>query len=347
MSRERVPQGMRRHAGAGPRALRGARQAAAHVGGREAPAAPRQEQRRLKALRENPAPVSQPISAAQQTSWTPPASSLALPAAPRRPGWQRFAIVVACIGVAVSALVALVFKLTAGLVTTTDGFFAAMQVHDFDRAKSYLAEDFKASTNDADLEQFFRRSALANYAKSTWSSRSVQNDRGQLVGSVVTTSGGVIPLEISLVKEKGEWRIFSLKKPQAGLASSETPKPTTEDQLRLVKSTTHAFAEAVARKDFGTFYGGISAVWQRQITPAKLGQVFQGFVDSGADLLVLDHLNPVITGADFDSDGLLVVSGRYLTSPSTFKFENRYLYEGLDWKLAGLNVHLVPETGAP
>jgi hypothetical protein len=300
----------------------------------------RQEQRRRKVLRETAAPASQPTSPAQQPS-------LARPAVPQRPGWQRFAIVIGCIAVSICALVALALRLTAGLATTADGFFAAMSVHDFNRAKSYLAEDFKASTNEADLEQFFQHSALAHYAKSTWSSRSIVNDRGRLEGSVVTTSGGVVPLEITLIKENGEWRIYSLKKPQAGLASAETPKPSTEDQVRLIKATTHAFANAVARKDFNAFYGGISGLWQKQITPAQMGKSFQSFVDSGANLLVLDRLDPVITGTDFDSDGLLVVSGRYLTSPSTFKFENRYLYEGLDWKLAGLHVNLVKDTGSP
>ena len=306
----------------------------------------RQEQRRLKALRENPAPASQPAPPTQQTAAAQPAPS-ARPAIPRRPGWQRFAIVVGCIAITISALIAVVFKLTAGLVTTTDSFFAAMKVHDFNRAKSYLAEDFKASTTEADLEQFFRHSALASYASSTWSSRSINNDRGHLEGSVLTSTGGVVPLEISLVKENGQWRIYSLQKPQSGLASGDTPKPTTEDQVRLIKATTHAFAEAVAHKDFGAFYGGISGLWQKQVTAAQLGKAFQGFIDSGADLLVLDRMTPVITGADFDSDGLLVVSGRYLSSPSTFKFENRYLYEGFGWKLAGLHVNLVKDSGSP
>ena len=69
----------------------------------------RQEQRRLKALRENPAPASQPAPPTQQTAAAQPAPS-ARPAIPRRPGWQRFAIVVGCIAITISALIAVVFK---------------------------------------------------------------------------------------------------------------------------------------------------------------------------------------------------------------------------------------------
>src|SRR5262249_28061069 len=150
-----------------------------------------------------------------------------------RPGWQRFVIAVGCVAVAVTAVVVLVLKLTAGLTTAADGFVAAMKAHDLGRAKSYLAEDFRASATDPEVSQFIERSALARYAGSSWSRRSVTNNRGTLEGTALTDSGGAIPLVISFIRERGEWKIYSIGKPEAGLASeSKQSMPSAADQVR-------------------------------------------------------------------------------------------------------------------
>jgi hypothetical protein len=36
--------------------------------------------------------------------------------------------------------------------------------------------------------------------------------------------------------------------------------------------------------------------------------------------------------------GVLVLKGRYSTTPKAIDVTGKYLYEGLDWKLVGLNI---------
>src|SRR5690349_12926232 len=91
------------------------------------------------------------------------------PAPPRRPGWQRFLIGFACVGFVICGMVALVWRLTAGLVTITDEFFLALKARDFAKAKTYLAEDFRAATSEQDLADFVSRTALNKYASASWS----------------------------------------------------------------------------------------------------------------------------------------------------------------------------------
>lgn len=261
------------------------------------------------------------------------------PAIPKRPTWQRFLIVVGCIAIVIGGLIAIVFRMTAGLVGAADGFFAAMKAHDLNRAKTYLAEDFRASTTDSELEQFIQRSALAHYSSSSWLTRKVENNRGYLEGTISTDTGGAIPLKVSGIRERGEWKIYSISKPDAGLTSAEPRQmPSAADQARLIKASTHSLADAVARKDFHAFYATVGGLWQKQMTPEQFQAAFQSLIDSGGNFLVLDQLDPAIVRSGFDANGILEVTARYATTPKALTVEDRYLYEGLDWKLVGLEV---------
>jgi hypothetical protein len=279
----------------------------------------RRESRRRKELAANP-PVAAP------------------PAPPRRPGWQRFLIGSSAVLVAFAGMFALVWRLTAGLATTADEFFLALKAQDFEKARTYLAEDFRAATSEQELRDFVTRSALTNYASASWSSRSIENSTGTLEGVVETVSGGSIPMNISLVREQSEWKIYTLRKLDAGIRSLQSGAiPSVAEQARLVRATTHDFADAVARKDFTAFHANAAAMWQKQITPADLLKSMQSFVDTGADFRPLDELQPTIKSASMDADGTLIIEGSYPTTPNEFTFRNRYLYEALDWKLVGIN----------
>lgn len=279
----------------------------------------RHEQRRRKELAANP-PVAAPVSP------------------PRRPGWQRFLIGLGAVLIAVAGLFALVWRLTAGIAATADEFFIALKAQDFAKAKTYLAEDFRAATSDEDLRNFVTRSALSNYASASWSTRSIQNSTGTLEGVVETTSGGSIPMSISLVREHDDWKIYTLRKLDAGIQSMQSGNtPSVAEQVRLVRATTHDFADAVARKDFTTFHANTASVLQKQLTAADLQKAMQSFVDTGEDFRPLDNMMPIINSASLDDDGALVIEGSYATTPNPFKFRNRYLYEGIDWKLISTN----------
>lgn len=272
---------------------------------------------------------------------TAPAAPVA-PAAPKRPFWQRAAIGLGCFACIAVVIVAFVFRVTGGLVDAADAFFAALKAKDVATARSYLAEDFRASTSDAELQSYFNRSALAHYASSSWSSRSVHNDRGELEGSITTDSGGVVPLKMSFIRENDRWKIYALRKPDSGLlVESERPSPPNSgEQLRLVKATMHSFADAIAHRDFSDFHHSIAGLWQRQISKDQLADGFKSFVATGADFHILDNVQPTIREAKVGDDGELVVAGLFPLTPNPLEFQQTYVYEGVDWKLIGLKLHI-------
>jgi hypothetical protein len=120
--------------------------------------------------------------------------------------------------------VALFVNLFSGMTDAADQFFVALKAHDYPAARALMAEEFRAGTTDEQLAALVERSALSSYKTAHWSSRSIQNGRGRLAGSLETEGGGSIPMELSLVKERGGWRIYALRKPAAGIDGDTSPK---------------------------------------------------------------------------------------------------------------------------
>ncbi len=256
--------------------------------------------------------------------------------------------------------ISLVFYFTAGMVDAADAFFMAVKEKDMVKARTYLAEDFKANTNDKALTEFLSSNALLNFKESSWSDRQVNDDgRGELNGSITTETGGLVPIKMTFVKEKDEWKIYAIEKPAAGLqtestttaastansgsVSSGTGIPDKAQQTAMVKQAMHDFLISVAKKDMTHFRNTVSELWQKQFTVEMLNQGFKQIIDSDANWGVLEKEEPILTAeVKADKDGVIVLSGYYATKPSQVKFEQKYIQEGNVWKLISLSVEATP-----
>jgi len=253
-----------------------------------------------------------------------------------------FVVVLVVVGLIV-ALILGIFLMTSGVTQTADGFFLAVQEGDWDTADSFLAEDFRAATSRENLMSFLRNSALINFKSAVWSSRSVSGKTGELEGSVETEDRGQIPVNITLVKEGGEWKILSIQKAEAGLVKGESRKSIPDDEtLRsMTENCFRKFARAVNDKDFTEFYAGISELWKSQTDPEKLGGNFKVFMDNNVDFTELESLQPVFSEKPFiDEDDILRLNGYYPTQPNTMYFKLGYIYEHPHWKLSGINISI-------
>ena len=121
---------------------------------------------------------------------------------------RMWIVILALLGVGscVGGLVGSVLYFTLGLTECADGFFAAVKRQDLVAARVYLSEDFRAHASDAALVEFIGSGPLAHCASTHWSSREIKND-----------TGGVVPVTLTLVRERGEWRIQTLARAEAGI----------------------------------------------------------------------------------------------------------------------------------
>lgn len=251
-------------------------------------------------------------------------------------------ILLGVIGVVALAFAA-IFYFTADMVGAADEFFVAVKDKEIDTAYSYLSDDFKAGTSQSELTAFMEKNQLDNFQEANWQSRSINGGRGDLVGSITTSKGGVVPIAISFVKGQDGWKIYAIQKPSSGLQaeSSDLQLPSEKEQVQLVRESMQAFAVSVNEGSMAKFHEYASNLWQQQFSVDDLDQAFGVFYELGADLTVLDGYSPRFNSAtSFDEDGFLLIAGHYPTKPNQLQFEQKYIFEGLGWKLAGFSAYI-------
>ncbi len=251
-------------------------------------------------------------------------------------------ILLGVVGVFILAIVA-IFFFTADMVTSADEFFAAVKDRDMKKAYTYLSEDFQASTNQADLEAYLEKNLIHKFKEASWESRSINGGRGHLVGSITTESGGVVPITLDFVKGDNGWKIYSIQKPSSGIQEESSPIqiPSEQEQIQLVAEAMHIFADSVNDQSMAKFHSHVSNLWQQQFTIEKFDEAFGEFYNIGVDLTILDNYSPQFKSKpSIDENGVLIISGYYPTKPNQVHFVQKYIYEGLGWKLMGFSTNI-------
>ena len=246
------------------------------------------------------------------------------------------------LGLAATVLV-FVFALTRGAVKSADDFLAQIGAGKIEAAYEETSAILRRQQTFASFGESVKELGLTDFASVFWSNREVKNDRAHLDGSVTTRAGGKVPLTIELVKESGAWKVIFLSAPRAGVTAEQAGKtlPTDDAARRLARDSLLAFDQAVRERDFSSFHQQISRLWQEQITPQKLDEIFADFMTKQIDVSSIKEVDPILTEAPtIDSDGILILEGYYPTHPSKVYFRFKYIYEHPAWKLLGIKVNV-------
>lgn len=259
--------------------------------------------------------------------------------------------------VVIVAIVLVVMQATKGISRAADQFFALLKDGQVEEAYASTAKEFQAATSLDEFQAFLKSTAIGNFDRASWSSRSISNNTGKLEGSIHTKDGGVVPVELALVKEGGTWKILSLAKQVAGLAekerAEEATKPTgvetttgkeiPSDQaiMDMVHESVYLLGDGLNHEDLSNFYGHISKLWQSQTDEASLRRDFQRFIDEKVDLTIMEKETPVLSEKPWiDDDGVLRLKGYYATKPYMVHFDLGYIYEYPQWKLFSIKIRI-------
>jgi len=256
-------------------------------------------------------------------------------------------VLLACVGVFVLLIASFFFfnaedTKTAAVTKTANDFFLAVKNKDMDRAHTYLSEHFQAETSNSDLQRYFEKHFLNNIKEVSWNAHSISGDRGGVAGFVTTDSDETIPISLSFVNDATGWKIYTIRKTSLGTQDEASHEmPSEQDLIRLVNLSMSVFAESVSNKSMVKLHSHVSNLWQQQFSPEKFDEAFSSFFDLGLDLRLLEDFSPqFITKPRIDKDGILVITGLYPTQPNQVHFEQKYLYEGLRWKLVGFSTDI-------
>ena len=121
----------------------------------------------------------------------------------------------------VTGIVALVFYATSGVTGAADKFFETARGGDIHAVYALTSSELQNVTSAEQLGGFVKTYRLNQVTETSWTSRSFENNLGNVQGTVTLDDGGVIPLTLDLVKEGEDWKISSIDVPKAGVARGQ------------------------------------------------------------------------------------------------------------------------------
>jgi hypothetical protein len=242
-------------------------------------------------------------------------------------------------------MLAAYFHFTAVLVNTADDFLKSLADKTTNTQSIYLSGDFKRHITEASFSKYVDAAGLDSYVSAQWSSRSIKNNRGSLVG-IIKTNYAVLPATISLVQEDEQWKIYSLQiRSELSQQNEEIRElPDQRTQLLLAKATLSVFVTSVQQRSMQALFSGVAAIWQKTTTINKLDTAFERFYSEDTSLLSeINNQQPIFEHvAKLDDEGFMLMAGFYTLEAQKINFEQRYIYEGLGWKLVGLDISVGP-----
>jgi len=236
--------------------------------------------------------------------------------------------------IVVVAIITMIFMQTKGMPDAADEFLNAVKLSNTDNANSFLSQHIK--DNPVNLYLYLKNNSFDKVKGTSWSSRAFVNNNGNISGVVTISNGANINTRMTFIKEDGSWKIYSIQKlTTKDLTKAEEPKLTI--QKKLVKNAMATFLLSAREKSMSRFYQGLSGIWKNQVTIQKLDDIFGSIYKFKGDLRFLDNVDPVIESHSISKDGILIVAGMFPTNQVTIYFTQKYIYEGVQWKLFGFD----------
>jgi hypothetical protein len=244
-------------------------------------------------------------------------------------------------------------------LTSAQGFFQLVAAGQAQTAYESAAFGFQAQRSAAVFETAAKEMGLAEHVSTTWDQPEIDGRTAKISVRVQTRAGKELPLIVTLTKESGDWRVYSLRSPPneaTGISENrftlvgkapalanavQQPVPPELELRALVRENLLRFNDAIATKSFDVFYESVSRKWQDQLTKGQLQRAFQPFIDKKVDLAGIQNVEPVWDApVTVGTDGLLILSGYYPTEPYRVQFALKFIYELPTWKLFGVEVNL-------
>lgn len=171
----------------------------------------------------------------------------------------------------------------------------------------------------------------------------IDSDGLLVVKGQYPTRPNKVTFKLTYIQESSAWKLMGINVQAIPFVENTGKVPSDKELKALALDSLLSFNDALQTKSFEKFYNKIAKLWQKEVTPEKLLQIFQSFIDKEIDISSIAKLAPTFAKAPaVNDDGLLVIQGSYPTQPSRVSFELKYVYEDESWKLAGINVQVKP-----
>ncbi len=238
-------------------------------------------------------------------------------------------------------------------------FFALIATGRAEEAYQSASEGFRAQQSEKLFAQTTKELGLANLASLTSAPPVFEDNAAKLALDVTLRDQSKAALIVTMVDERGAWRVFSVRTPkstQTGLAANlfgavgkgasftdkvSQPMPGEEEIRRMVEESLLLFNKSVQVGSFDDFYDGVAQAWQDQLTKGQLKRAFHGFIERQVDIAYIRGKQAIfLEPPAITTEGLLTVQGHFPEEPAYVLFATKFIYETPKWKLFGLDVTL-------
>lgn len=231
-------------------------------------------------------------------------------------------------------------------------FNQAVQKKDFtqfhkERLSSQFREQFPLEKFAAAFQVFIDKGYdISNIAKSEPvfdAPPAIDSDGLLVVKGQYPTRPNKVTFKLTYIQESSAWKLMGINVQAIPFVENTGKVPSDKELKALALDSLLSFNDALQTKSFEKFYNKIAKLWQKEVTPDKLLQIFQSFIDKEIDIAPIAKLTPTFAKAPaVNDDGLLVIQGSYPTQPSKVSFELKYVYEDSSWALFGIDVQVKP-----
>ncbi|NPV01452.1 MAG: hypothetical protein HPY53_08730 [Brevinematales bacterium] len=152
-----------------------------------------------------------------------------------------------------------------------------------------------------------------------------------------TSVPNLIEFTIQFRKEDAQWKPLSLK-----LQTYYKEKlPSTSSMIGHINKTLTSLQQAFKTTNFSAFLGKASTPLQQKLTPAKMLDIFKGFIAKKVDISGVTNYHPIFDQMPMiDGAGDMVLHGKYYLDnpPQTVEFKLDYREEKAEWRIIYINV---------
>jgi len=271
-------------------------------------------------------------------------------AATSKVNWKKIVIIFVTGFLVLMAIVfALVFKLTGGLVATTDSLFENIQAQKYASAYDLMSTQYQKKHTIDDWRELVETLSFDSVDDTYWASRNITGDMGSLEGTVTYSDGRKIPMIINFVKEQGDWKVldfvaYSEPKEDVVLDSRRTASDRVDSgsgalksDEDLIKETLQQFYLGVEADDYATFYNDYTASsFQKESSLADFNEAFDVYLGNE------EWLDPINDGdLAFSSaveDGILSLVGTFENDTRIVDFDTQFVQEDDVWMVIRIYV---------
>jgi hypothetical protein len=225
-------------------------------------------------------------------------------------------------------------------------FFDRLSRGEVREAYGSLAE---GSRGDMAFEEFAWTAEaleLVGNRETEWGASERDGDEGRIEGTVATSGGTRLRLELVYERVGREWALRRFGDPAgedrvARVLEAKKNKPAPEAMRRLAADTMQGLGQGLVEGDFGEFHARLEEAFAEETSPELFHDSFAWLADPTLAIEWGDLRGDELAfGAEpqVDMEGILTATGDVPAGKRKVGFELKWAYRSPDWKLASLIV---------